>query len=65
MLILARQILTTNVDPRAVRVNPLSATIIVIFNPFYQPFKSHLLGTKCVLKHQDLQIFGLQLSKYE
>ena len=33
-------------------------TTIVVFNPFYQPFKSQLLGTKCVFKHQDLQMFG-------
>ena len=32
---------------------------------FYQPFKSHLLGIKCVFSHQDLEMFGLKLNKYE
>ena len=41
-----------------------------MFNPytprsFYLPIKSQLLGTKCVFKNQDLQMFGLKLNKYE
>ena len=39
-------------------LNTLMATIVV-FNPFYLPIKSLLLGTKCVFKHQDLQMFDL------
>ena len=42
--------------------NPLSMTIVV-FNPFYRPYKSQLLGTKCEFKHQDLLIFRLKLNK--
>ena len=38
---------------------------IVVFNQFYQPIKSLLLGMNCVSKHQDLQIFVLKLNKYE
>ena len=34
-------------------------------NPFYQPFKSQLLGMNLVFKHQDLQMFGLKLNRYE
>ena len=47
-----------------VALKGLSETIVV-FNPFYQPFKSLLLGTKCVFEHQDLQMFGLILNKYK
>ena len=35
---------------------------MVVFNIFHLLNKSLLLGTKCVSKHQDLQIFGLKLS---
>ena len=38
---------------------------IVVFNLFYLSIKSLILGTKCVLQHQDLQMFGLNLNKYE
>ena len=31
------------------------------FNQFYYP----LSGTKCVVKHQDLQMFGRKLSRNE
>ena len=30
---------------------------------FILPFKLQLLGTKCVIKLQDLQLFGLKLNK--
>ena len=38
---------------------------IVVFNLFYFLIKSLMLGTKCVLKHQDLQLIDLKLNKYE
>ena len=38
---------------------------VVVIIPFYLPIKSLLLKTKCVFKHQDLQIFSLILNKYE
>ena len=34
---------------------------MVIFEPFYYSFKSQLLGTKCVFKSEDLQMFCLKL----
>ena len=37
-------------------IKPLDATLVV-FNAFYQPFKSQSLGMKFVFKHQDLQMF--------
>ena len=46
------------------RVNLLLAKGDYIrFNPFYYPIKSQLLGTKCVFKHQDLQMFDLKINK--
>ena len=33
------------------------------FNMFYYQMKS--MGTKCVFKHQDLQMFGLKINKFE
>ena len=45
-------------------MNILLITTIVVFNLFYLSTKSLLLGMKCVSKHQDSQIFGLQLNKY-
>ena len=38
---------------------------IVVFDPFYQPFKSQLLGAKCGFKHEYFQMFDLNLNKYE
>ena len=38
---------------------PLSAIIVV-----FKPFKSQLLGTECVFRHQDLRISDLKLSKH-
>ena len=35
------------------------------FNPFHWQYESLLLGTKCVLYHQDLQMFSLKLNEYE
>ena len=43
----------------------LLITTIVVFNLFYLPIKSLILGTKCVFKHQDLQRICLKLNKYE
>ena len=61
-----RQILTSKVNPHAVRVNPYPAvTTIFVFNLFYLSTNSLLLGVKYVSKHQDLQIFALKLNKYE
>ena len=62
-----RQILTSKVDPRAVRINPL-ITSMAVFNLFYQLIKLLLFKNiegKRVFRHQDLQIFGLKLSTYE
>ena len=30
---------------------PVKLTLTLLSNPFYQPIKSQILGTKCVLKH--------------
>ena len=54
-----RQILTSKFYPRAVRVKPLSATIVV-FKQFYQPMKLLL-----AFSNQYLQMFGLKLNKFE
>ena len=35
---------------------------ITIFKPFYQQIKTLLLGIKCALNHEDLQMFGLKLN---
>ena len=43
----------------------MPSTTIVVFNLFYWPTKSQSLGVKWVFKHQDLQMFGLKLNKYE
>ena len=36
----------------------------IVFNPFYFPIKSLLLGTKRMFKQQNLQMFRLKLNKY-
>ena len=38
---------------------------IVIFNLFYEVIKSLIFGTKCVFKHQDLQMCDLKLNKHD
>ena len=38
---------------------------VVILNPFYLAVLFAVLGKKCVFKHQDLQMLGLKLNKYE
>ena len=43
-------------------LNPLRATIVV-FIPFCQPITSLLFGIKLAFKHEDLQMFRLQLKK--
>ena len=43
---------------------PLGRTIVV-FNPFYYPFESQLLGKKSIFKRQDLQFFGVELNRYK
>ena len=35
---------------------------ITIFKPFYQQIKTLLLGIKCALNHEDLQMFSLKLN---
>ena len=40
-------------------------SVIDILNWFYLSIKSLVLGTKYVLKHQDLQRMHLKLNKYE
>ena len=40
-------------------------TTVVVFDLFYQQVKSQLLEIKWVFKHQDLQMFGRKLNKYE
>ena len=37
---------------------------IVFFDPYDQPIKSLLLGTKRVFQHQDLQMCGLKLKRH-
>ena len=37
----------------------------IYFNLFYYPVKLLVIGTKCMLRHQDLQIFGLKSNKVE
>ena len=37
------------------------STTVIVFNPFYKPIKSLLLGIKYVLKQQDLQIKQIQV----
>ena len=39
-------------------------TTFIVFNLLYL-LLALLLGMKSVFKHQDLQIFGLKLNKYE
>ena len=41
------------------------ATLWFPYNPHHKPIKSLSLGTKCVFKHRELQMFGLKLSKCE
>ena len=43
----------------------LLITTIDVFNQFYSPINSLLLGMKLLSKHQDLQMFSLKLNKYE
>ena len=38
-------------------------TTIVVFNLFYHQVKSELLRTKCMFKHQELQMIGLKVNK--
>ena len=38
--------------------------VVVFFNPCYYPIEEQLLETKCLFKHQDLQIAGPKLNKY-
>ena len=46
--------------------NPFTAKRInTRFNPFHQPFKSQLLGTKCAFKLEYLQMFRVERNKYE
>ena len=49
-------------DAQLLTLSPL-ITIIVVFNLFYWPIKSLLLGTQCVFKHQNLKIFDIKLNK--
>ena len=41
-----------------------SATMVFL-KPFYYAIKSLLLGTKCVFKHRDLQMFSLKWVEVE
>ena len=45
-------------------LTPLSA-IMVVFNPFFLPMISLILGAKWVFKQKYLQITGLDLNKYD
>ena len=44
-------------------LTPLGTTEVV-FDPF-DMFKSQFLVAKCVFKHQDLQMLGLKINKYD
>ena len=32
---------------------------------FYKQIESQIIGMKCMFRHQDMQLFGLRLNKYE
>ena len=49
---------------KGLTLNLLSVTIVV-FKTFHKSIKARLSGTKCVLKHKYLQMFGLRLNKKE
>ena len=53
--------------PKGQEVLTLSVliTTILVYNPFYYPSNLLLLETKCVLKHQELQKFGIKVNKYD
>ena len=42
---------------------PISSVKLIKKSPF--EIKSQILGMKWVFEHQDLQMFGLKLNKYE
>ena len=48
-------------------ITPISAKhdFYLFFDMFCRSIKSLLLGMKCVFKHQDSQMFGLKINKYE
>ena len=62
---IARQILTDIVKYSIDLTLLALGTTKVVFISFFLPLKSPLLGAKCMLKHPDLQMFGLKLNKCE